>query len=139
LRALAPGEVASFQRHLDAAMANAQVRDLWSAAGLIQGICTDDGFIYFCLWLIAQGEATYLAALKNPDSLVGVVPRRRAFARCSFEELWGVARKVYDELTGEAMPANDVKWPNEPRGQWCDVHDEEETRRRFPRLFDKFI
>jgi hypothetical protein len=134
LRGLAPVEIASFQRHLDAAMANAQIRDLWSAAGLIKGWCTDDGFIYFCLWLIAQGEATYRAALENPDTLADVVNRAKSY---NFEALWGVARTLYQKMTGEEMPDNDVKWPKELRGEWCDLEDDVETRRRFPQLFAK--
>lgn len=35
-----------------------------------RGIMTDDGFIDFRSWLIAQGKEVYMQALKNPESLV---------------------------------------------------------------------
>ena len=43
---------------------------LWTAASVMErGGCTDDGFIDFRGWLIAQGREVYMAALKDPDSL----------------------------------------------------------------------
>ena len=43
---------------------------LWTAASVIErGGCTDDGFIDFRGWLIAQGREVYMATLKDPDSL----------------------------------------------------------------------
>jgi len=137
LRGLAPGEIADFQRHLDAAMARAQHWDLWDAAALIKGWCSDDGFIYFCLWLIAQGPAAYRAALDDPDSLAGVV-RKGGMTSCSFELLWGVAKEVYEKVAGHEMPANDVAWPSRPAGKRDDLQNEAQTRRRFPNLVNRF-
>ena len=46
---------------------------LWTAANVMEnGGCTDDGFIDFRGWLIAQGREVYMAALKDPDSLADV-------------------------------------------------------------------
>jgi hypothetical protein len=137
LRALAPGEIADFQRHLDAAMADAQRYDLWDAAALIKGWCTDDGFIYFCLWLIAQGQAAYRAALDSPDTLAGVV-KKGGMTACSFELLWGVAREAYEKVAGHEMPASGVAWPSRPAGRRGNLQDEGETRRRFPDLTNRF-
>jgi hypothetical protein len=44
-------------------------RDLWGAAYLINGGCSDDGFDYFRGWLLGQGQAVWQAALAAPDSL----------------------------------------------------------------------
>ena len=137
LRGLAPKEIASFQRHLTSAMANAQDRNLWAAAILIRGYCSDDGFIYFCLWLISQGRAVYSAALEDPDTLAGVV-RRGGSRACQFEALWNIAPRVYEELTGQEMPDSGVQWPDGPRGEWYDLNDTAETRRRFPQLSARF-
>ena len=38
-------------------------RDLWGAAYLINGGCSDDGFDYFRGWLLGQGQAIWEAAL----------------------------------------------------------------------------
>ena len=45
---------------------------LWSAASILCDGCSDDGFIDFRGWLIAQGREVYMAALKDPDSLADV-------------------------------------------------------------------
>jgi len=42
---------------------------LWAAAAVMHGGCSDDKFIDFRAWLIAQGKEVYLNALANPDSL----------------------------------------------------------------------
>ena len=43
---------------------------LWTAASVMEWSgCTDDGFIDFRTWLVAQGKDVYMAALKDPDSL----------------------------------------------------------------------
>ena len=42
---------------------------LWAAAYIITDGCSDDGFDYFRGWLIGQGQACFLAALRDPDSL----------------------------------------------------------------------
>ena len=45
---------------------------LWTAANVMErGGCTDDGFMDFRAWLVAQGKEVYLAALADPDSLAG--------------------------------------------------------------------
>ena len=51
-------------------MDRAYRQELWGAAYLINGGCSDDGFVYFLGWLIAQGRDVYQAALPDPDSLV---------------------------------------------------------------------
>lgn len=57
---------------------------LWDAAGIMKEYgCSDDGFIDFRAWLIAQGREVYFAALADPDSLADVVP----YGDCCFEQL----------------------------------------------------
>lgn len=70
---------------------------LWSAAALMCGGCTDDGFIDFRAWLIAQGKEVYLAALADPDSLADV----EAYGGCQFEELTYAGSMALDCLTGK--------------------------------------
>ena len=45
---------------------------LWAAAAVMHNGCSDDGFIDFRAWLIAQGKAAYMDALADPDSLAGM-------------------------------------------------------------------
>jgi hypothetical protein len=106
---------------------------LWGAAYLINGGCSDDGFDYFRAWLIGMGRDIFFAALKDPDSLAAVAEED---VECA--DLLSVAHDAYQEVTGSefdlppSTPAN-----NEPEDDW-DFDDDEEMRRRYPRLFAKF-
>lgn len=72
---------------------------LWTAATLIKEYgCSDDGFIDFRAWLIAQGKDVYMAALENPDSLAGI----EKYGDCAFESLSYVGDEIYEELTGRS-------------------------------------
>ncbi len=69
---------------------------LWSAASILCDGCSDDGFIDFRGWLIAQGREVYMAALKDPDSLADVP----ACDDYYFESLGYVGDLTYAKLTG---------------------------------------
>ena len=72
---------------------------LWDAAGIMKEYgCSDDGFIDFRTWLIAQGREVYFAALADPDSLADVVP----YGDCCFEQLSYVGDYAYEQLTGKS-------------------------------------
>ena len=51
--------------------------DLWAACYIIGGGCSDDGFIDFRAWLVAQGRHIYADALRDPESLIDVSLRGR--------------------------------------------------------------
>ena len=72
---------------------------LWDSAGIMKEYgCSDDGFIDFRAWLIAQGREVYFAALADPDSLADVVP----YGDCCFEQLSYVGDYAYEQLTGKS-------------------------------------
>ena len=52
-------------------MLGAEAHDwnLWGAAYLMKGGCSDDAFDYFRGWLVAQGRRTWERALRDPDTL----------------------------------------------------------------------
>lgn len=76
----------------------ADVFGLWDAAYLLcNGYCSDDLFLYFRCWLIAQGKEIYFAVMKDPDALVEV----ETYAGCTFETLGYVGAEVYKKLTGK--------------------------------------
>ncbi|MER8047926.1 DUF4240 domain-containing protein [Streptomyces sp. NPDC094032] len=111
LRGTTEGCVA-FQVELNAACDRAYRADLWSAAQrILGGWCSDDGFLYFRLWLAALGREVFEVALMSPDSLAGVPEVRRLAGRTpaswceaeewpEWEELDYVAVEAYEELTG---------------------------------------
>jgi hypothetical protein len=117
--------------------------DLWGAAFLINGGCSDDGFDYFRAWLIAQGRSVYEAALANPDSLASVALPDHM----ELEELLGVPADVHERLTGRSdfyaqLPkAHRRDIPDEEFAAWSDGQgdtDEAKARRVYPRLFETF-
>ena len=71
---------------------------LWNAASILCDGCSDDGFMDFQGWLIAQGKEVYMAALKDPDSLADIP----AYGGCCFESLSYVGDSVYEKLTGRS-------------------------------------
>jgi len=73
---------------------------LWTAASVMErGGCSDDGFIDFRGWLIAQGKDVYMAALKDPDSLADAPD----YADQRFDCLPHMGNQAYEELTGREI------------------------------------
>jgi hypothetical protein len=136
LSGLSPEELVEFHRWFNRKLADAYTWDLWGAAYLINGGCSDDGFAYFRSWLISRGRSVYSGAVGDPDSLAGVVdPDRDDY---EFEDLRGVAQEVYEETTGEGMAAGDFARPSEPEGDRWDFDDDEQVARRLPRLAEVY-
>src|SRR5436190_9856993 len=65
-------EIVDFDCIFRELMAESYRADLWGAAYIINGGCSDDGFDYFRGWLILQGEPVFSEALRDPDSLAAV-------------------------------------------------------------------
>ena len=121
-------------------------RDLWAAAYLIQGGCSDDSFIDFRAGLIAQGHDWYHKAAASPDSLAGhpavagaghpladnplFYEETNYAASCAFERVSGDEDAFWDALK-ERGPRVFV----ELMGEDFDFDDDQEMRRRLPRLF----
>src|SRR5687768_16332917 len=69
LAALPAEEIVQFDAIFHEMMALSYRWDLWGAAYVLNGGCSDDGFDYFRGWLIAQGESVFQKALEDPESL----------------------------------------------------------------------
>ncbi len=138
LQDLSPAEIVKFQEIFDAYWLRAYCWDLWGAAYIIGGGCSDDGFMDFRAWLISKGEKAYEEALKNPESLVKVV--KDEDESCQFEGFQYVASQVWEEKTGKEMndfPRKNLNYPKSPAGEeWSEEGDD--LKRRFPKLWRKF-
>ncbi|HYQ04670.1 MAG TPA: DUF4240 domain-containing protein [Polyangiaceae bacterium] len=133
---LSPAEVLEFQRELDERMNAAYRWDLWGAAYLIEGGCSDDGFTDFRSWLISMGRDVYDAAVRDPETLVEVADADGVEAT-SFEEFQYVPSQVYEEKAGQEMPDTGVMHPEEPAGeQWSEEGDD--LSRLFPKLWAQY-
>lgn len=125
---LAAEEIVSFQDIFDELSAKAYRRELWGAAYLLNGGCSDDGFEYFRAWLIAHGKATYEAALENPDSLATLADPDNDDNE--LEDLIYVAREAYEEKTGQELPFRSRAAPELTGPEW----DEADLDRLYPRI-----
>lgn len=123
--------VLAFQRHYERMIARAHRWDLWGAAYLINEGCADDGFRYFCDWLISEGRQTFERALLDPDSLA-LLP----YQELAELEMFGyVALAVYEQKCGKELPLDHTTALSLPAGdEWC----EEELPGMFPRLTAKY-
>jgi hypothetical protein len=130
LKKLPPDEIVSYQEHFDSLYDQAYRWDLWGAAYMIGGGCSDDGFMDFRYGLISKGREIYENTLKNPDSLSslgqGIEIENESFGY--------VAQEIYEELTGDEIPRKEPSGPGEPIGEEWDFEDESENTNRIPEL-----
>ncbi len=144
LSVLSPAAIVGFEQAYDEVNLEAWRWDLWAAAYLMRGGCSDDGFDYFRGWLVAQGRAVWERAVADPDSLAeaGVDPDDLAV---DCEAVLSAAGDAYARVTGagtdafwEALDAADGgapdRAPADPAGEDFDFADDEQMRARLPRL-----
>jgi hypothetical protein len=116
--------------------------DLWGAADVIHGGCSDDGFEYFRCWLVSRGRRVYEAALADPDSLAQQDVRPGPWNVWEFEQIYYVAKEVFTEKGGEG----DVRDHSEPEAGMGGPgptgerfpENEEQFARRYPKLWQRF-
>jgi hypothetical protein len=143
LRNLALDDVVSFELTFRRLLNEAYNWDLWGAAYVIHGGCSDDGFEYFRRWLVSRGRETYEAALSNPDSLAERDVSPTGPDGCwEFEEFYYVAMEVFEEKGGEG----DVRDQSEaeaglggagPSGE-AFQEDADHLKARYPKLWQRF-
>ena len=133
---LSPVEVASFADRFHEYMSAAFHWDLWGAAYVIAGGCSDDGFADFRSWLISMGQATFESARSNPESLLDVAAGP-GVEDIFFEEFAYVPAQIYEEQTGRELPPYAGATPASPAGApWSEEGDD--LQRRFPRLWARY-
>jgi hypothetical protein len=137
LKKLPPNDILDFALRYDEREGAAYKGDIWAAAYLIQGGCSDDGFIDFLNWLVGLGSKVYDAALANPDTLADVVDGEDV----DDEGVDGAPWAAWLDVTGrterdyaEELQRRRPPWKGSDEGEHWWNSDEEELRRRFPRL-----
>jgi len=142
LAARDPEEIVAWARHLDKVMVASGTQDLWAAAYLINGGCSDEGFDSFRGWLIAHGREAVARSVKSPDSLADL-PAVRAAADTGavFEagEVLAIGAEAYREATGAELPAGERPVTRPDAADLWDFDNEEEMQRRLPRLSALFL
>jgi Protein of unknown function (DUF4240) len=85
--------------------------DLWGAAYVVNGGGSDDGFEYFCCWLVSRGREVYESALADSDGLAQLVVRPGANGPWEFEGINSVAQQVFEKknakVTCWTMPSRE--------------------------------
>jgi hypothetical protein len=144
LAKLPVNRILDFAHLWDQMLDRAYFWNLWGAAYIINGGCSDDGFEYFRGWLILRGRKTYEAALKNPESLADMVDPDEEFCEYGSRPGWNAWFRAtgtenddagYDALEAalEARPRKAA--PQTRMGRGWDFDDERKMRKRFPRLW----
>ncbi|MBI2394300.1 MAG: DUF4240 domain-containing protein [Deltaproteobacteria bacterium] len=132
LEQLPPAEVAEFDRIFTRLHHDAYRWDLWAAAYIIEGGCSDDGFHYFRAGLIGLGRDVYYAAVRDPRTLVSQPSRGVDFSN---EEMSYAAASAYEAITGRELPDSGLTHPREPAGE---RFDEATVDQKYPELAAKF-
>jgi Protein of unknown function (DUF4240) len=139
-------EILEYQEKFDEAHQALYRWDVWAAAYLIGGGCSDDSFIDFRAGLIAQGRGWYQKAADSPDNLaehpaVAATAGRPWDNPLFYEVVNYAASRAFERVSGDehgfwdALSARDER-DRTPAdmGEDFDFDDEQEMRRRLPRL-----
>ena len=121
-------DIEDFDRIYDEMRMVSYDRQLWAAAYIINGGCSDDGFEYFRGWLISRGREVFEKAVDDPGSLVSEIPNEDEDLEC--EDMLYVARNAYKAKVGKEMP-------DRPALEWKlkgDDWDEDKVDSLYPEL-----
>lgn len=156
---LTPDEILAFATVADAVSSAAYAWPVWGAAYLIEGGCSDDGFMDFRDGLVLAGREVFTRTVADPDSLAehpvvlgmggegsgwfgyesldSLVGEAWTRATGRDDEAYYAAREASSsgESTDDADGADGAESSSaDPSGGSWDFDDEDENRRRLPRL-----
>jgi hypothetical protein len=149
-------EIIAFEVHFTNFYRESYRTDIWDAASLINGGCSDDGFDYFRAWLIGAGQETYESVCQDPDNLILSVPDDAELLApeaeeefyLEFEQLLSVASAAYSAKTEQDLYENDLYEKVESQvipipeltGDFLADNPEqvEALKKAYPRLYARF-
>lgn len=128
---LEPSEIVRFERIFYEKMSASYTWDLWAAAYLAFGGCSDDGFEYFRAWLISEGRENFEAVLGDVNQIaeLNLVPQQ-------FEDLLGLASKCYKTKTGVQSKCVYTLAEKLAGEEW--EENDGELKKRYPSLWKYF-
>ncbi|MFT7561029.1 MAG: hypothetical protein ACI93R_002954 [Flavobacteriales bacterium] len=126
-------EVLEYAKILHELKLNLYTWELWGAAYVMGGGCSDDSFSDFRCWVISLGKEGYELALTNPDGLCEFSqdPTVEDFF---FEEFSYIADEVFEDRFGDEI---DIEYSrlSEPKGkEW----DEDKVEGLYPKLAELY-
>lgn len=133
-------EIYSFDKILNQFHKESYSSDLWAAAYIINGGCSDDGFDYFRAWLISKGHRTYYSVISNPEKLTDVINTKDA-GYIENENFLNIAHEAYQLKTKKSNYwVSDSSLLSDPIPElvfdWSE--SEESLMNKYPKLVEKF-
>lgn len=143
LAELEPEQIVSFECIMRELLMEADHFNIIAAQKIIDGYVSDDTYLYFRCWLVAQGETIFTNILQNPDTLASILDEGYQ----DFEGLLYVATTAFEKQTGktqedETFPRSiadaqglDYDFGSETKGEdWA----ENQLPKMLPKLWKKF-
>ncbi len=133
-------DIIEFGRILEYYHALSYTSDLWAAAYIIQGGCSDDGFDYFRAWLITRGKEIFDNAIANPEFLTKIISVENV-EEVDAESFLYVAQDAYERKTSGNMDEflNRQGFVNFPKMDFDWEEEEDSLKQKFPKLYKKFF
>lgn len=132
LRQLSLDEVRSFHAHFTECKDRAYSWELWAAAYIICGGCSDDKFSDFRSTLISMGQQTFERTLADPQSLADMDYDADV---ADYEGYQYVPSQVESDLSGGQNFPRSRPHPKDPSGT---IWDEDRVAELYPRLAEKY-
>ena len=138
---LSPKEIIGFRLRTDKFLYDTYNSEMWCAAYIMNGGCSDDGFEYFRNWVISRGKDVFYKAKENPDSLISEYIEGEEFY--DFESFWYVALTAFENKTGKELYdyiSDDFKTTegNYPKINFTWKEEKPETMKEIcPNLYEK--
>jgi hypothetical protein len=127
-------EILEFDNQFRTLRGQAYTWDLWAAAYIMNGGCSDDCFSDFRGWLIGQGKEIFENGMQNPESLVEL---KHDMDNDDWEGLSYVARDVYEKKTGGKEMPNGIAENFEIIGEEWE-EDDDVLKAKYPKLHEKW-
>lgn len=131
LEAFSATEIKKFKKYFLEKINELYSWDIWALAYIVRRGCGDDGFDYFCAWVISQGKDTfeYVKDLKL-DKLQAIFSQEDP----QLEEMFYVANEAYENKKNEEMPEPRVKSKKIMGTKW----NEKSICKSYPKICDLF-
>jgi len=140
LRKLTPTQIIGFHLRRDKLLYDSYTSEMWCAAYIMNGGCSDSWFEFFRDWVISRGKRVFYKALKNPDSLVALVENGRedyVFGGFWYVALDAFARKtrkdLYDYIDYDLFKTRGVSY--RPIQDTWDANNPQSMQAICPQLF----
>ncbi len=129
---LAPVEIMKFDNRFRFYKGEAMTWELWAAAYIMNGGCSDDCFSDFRDWLISRGKKIYYDCLANQNEVIYL---DHDPAVDEWEGFGYVVMEAYESKTGQRMPEG-FRENHEIRGkEW----EESQLPQKFSVIWNKWM